>query len=311
MPRGAATLAALVGAEMEKGKPLDEAIAAQRGRLPEFYTAVVAAGARSGRLTSALEVLSEALARIDNLRRRVVFAFAYPLAIVAAAWMLLVAAARYLAPTFDWIELSRKPLIDALRVEPSAFWALLLSVPIVLLVFGLLHYFISTRANRSFATGMWLADRLPGVRGVCRLTAQAQFTELLYLLTAHHTPLPEALRLSADAVGWNQLTRPAGALGTELERGEPLKANSKSLGQLPPLVRLSLLAGDSPERLSRSLWHAADAYHERANCALDSLSFYLPAVTTAAIGGTAVAVYALLTLGPYFQALGEIGNWTS
>ncbi len=200
MPRGAATLAALVGAEMEKGKPLDEAIAAQRGRLPEFYTAVVAAGARSGRLTSALEVLSEAPARIDNLRRRVVFAFAYPLAIVAAAWMLLVVRPGTWRPplTGSSCHASRSSTRCGSSPRRSGAW---LSVPIVLLVFGLLHYFISTRANRSFATGMWLADRLPGVRGVCRLTAQAQFTELLYLLTAHHTPLPEALRLSADAVG--------------------------------------------------------------------------------------------------------------
>lgn len=306
MPQGAAASARLIAHESEKGSPLDEAVATQRARLPAFYTSVVAAGVKSGRLPAALEDLSGALARMKTLRRQVVLALAYPLAIATLAWVLLILAAGYLAPQFDWIGFNHQPAINAFRFPPSVVWTVALSVPALLLAFVSLQWLFSSRVSRSFSTGLWLLDHLPGVGKVCRLTAYANFSEVLHLLIAHRTPLPEALRLAGDAVDWDRLRTPAGILASELERGAPLDPQSKSLGMLPPLVKLSLLANQGGDIPAQSLGHAAGAYHYRAVASLNNLALYLPAVATAAIGGTAVGVYALLVLGPYYTALWEL-----
>ncbi|MCA9240225.1 MAG: type II secretion system F family protein [Planctomycetales bacterium] len=310
MPSGAATLARRIAEEMQRGASLDQAVAKQTGELPEFYTAVVTAGVRSGRLTSALEGLTRALARMVALRRRIMLSLSYPLFLVAAVWVLLVFFAQHLGPLFEWVGFRRPLALDALRVSPSAFWVTALSVPVLLVVYATVQYWRAAHPRRSFSTGVWLFDRLPGAQSVCRLTAYANFTEVLQLLVAHRTPLPEALRAAADSVGWKQLSTPAGMLASELERGDPLNAHSPALRGLPPMVRMSLLAGDTPERLSKSLWHAAAAYHERASVALSNLAMLLPAAATAVIGGSVVAVYGLMVLGPYFAALREISTWT-
>ncbi|TWT38209.1 Type II secretion system protein F [Posidoniimonas corsicana] len=308
MPAGAAMLAELIANELEKGKTLDQAVAAQQARLPKFYTAVVAAGVNAGRLPAALEGLSEALSRMRSLRWRVLSAFVYPLFVVALAWVLAVVAATYLAPTFDWMELGRSPAINALRVSPTVFWPLVLSVPIALSLLALVNFIGAMRARRSFSTGVWLADRLPGVRAVCRWTAYANFAELLSLLTAHRAPLPEALRMAGDAVDWRPLSDAAGSLATEVEAGKPVESAGPSLRRLPPLVRLALLSSADQPSLAALLAQGADSYHRRALASLNNLGLFLPAAATALVGGSAVAVYALLVLGPYFNSLSDLAR---
>lgn len=206
MPSGAAMLAELIAHELDRGKPLDQAVAAQQARLPRFYTAVVAAGVNSGRLTSALEGLSESLARMQGLRWRVLNSFSYPLFVIGMAWVLTVIAARTLAPRFDWIDPESPPALALLRTDGAAFWWLLASVPLVLFVLALTTYWRSAHTSRSFSTGLGLLDRLPGVSSACRSTAYANFSDLLSLLVAHRTPLPAALRMAADAVDWRPLS---------------------------------------------------------------------------------------------------------
>lgn len=310
MPSGAATLAQQIASEMERGATLDEAVGRQASNLPRFYCAVVTAGVRSGRLTSALEGLSKALARMVALRRRIMLSLSYPLFLLAAVWVMLVFFAQHLGPLFEWVGFRRPIAIDALRVSPSAFWITALSVPVLLGVYATVQYWRAAHPRRSFSTGVWLFDRLPGVNSVCRLTAYANFTEVLQMLVANRTPLPEALRVAADAVAWKPLSTPAGMLASELERGERVQAKSPALRSLPPMVRMSLLASDTPERLAVSLWHSAAAYNERASVALSNLAMLLPAAATALIGGSAIVVYGLLVLGPYFAALREISSWT-
>ncbi|TWT74513.1 Type II secretion system protein F [Posidoniimonas polymericola] len=306
MPSGAAMLAELIAHELERGKPLDQAVAAQQARLPRFYTAVVAAGVNSGKLTSALEGLSESLTRMQALRWRVLNSFSYPLFVASMAWVLAVAAARTFAPRFDWVDPSMPPTLEWLRADGVGFWLLLVSVPLVLFGAELFTLWGSARTGRSYATGLGVLDRLPGVNSACRSTASANFADLLSLLVAHRTPMPDALRMAADAVDWRPLTAAAGGLASEIEVGHPIAAGGASLRLLPPLVRMALLTGADADSMAALLQQAAQSYHRRALSAINGLSLLLPAATTATIGGVAVAAYGLLMLGPYFSALNKL-----
>lgn len=306
MPGAGAKLAQRIAERLQAGATLEQALVDQHPKVPHFYTAVVVAGQQSGRLPQALERVGVALQRMDVTRRQGVLALAYPLAIAATAWVLLVVAARYLAPTLEWIELSRKPLLSHLHAEGARFWVLLASVPAALLTLLLLQRFTRRRNARAVSTGAWLIDRLPGVAHIRRLNAYATFADILSLLVEHQTPLPKALRLAGDAVQWAPVTTPAHRLAQEVADGQPLSADHEGLTLLPPLVRVSLLSAAAPESISHCVRYAAVEYHRRATASLANLAVVLPAMLTATIGGAAVGGYALLVLAPYYTALWEL-----
>jgi type II secretory pathway component PulF len=97
----------------------------------------------------------------------------------------------------------------------------------------------------------------------------------------------------------------------ESERGVSGQALSMAAAPgrsvFPPLVSW-LLTGGNQATLAESLRSTAAAYRRRAMRLDDWLRLYLPLGLTIAIGGSAVLIYALSMLGPWYQMLTRIAG---
>lgn len=306
MAPGGAGLAERVGQRLERGETLDGALGAEGAGLPTAYAALVRAGARAGRLPAALEGFARVAERGVALRRTALLALTYPLTLAAAAWALVVLSAAWLLPTYDWVE-PRSPFwLSAFRLDAGLAWWVAFTPPVLVALVLVAAWQRGAAGRGALAPDGGALGWAPGVRGACRLSAAALFAELLALMVEHGEPLPEALELSARAVGSPRLTAGAESAARRLRSGATLGAESPGL---PPLVRLGLsLAGRGP-RLAAALRGAAHEYRLRADAATHRVVTLLPAVATALFGGGAVGAYALLMLQPYIRTLYETANW--
>jgi len=308
-------LAKRLAERIEAGQNLGEALDGEGDSLPSSYRAVVRAGLKSGRLTSALEGYAATATRIAELRRVVGLATLYPVFLLVITWTLFLLLHNKILPSFDWLEIGDRFWVAPFRStllsgESGLSRAVRFAVPVALIIGSWLWWRRSSSAAESSAIGRvsWLGW-IPGIARVRRLSCQAIFAELLGLFVEQQIPLEAALPLASDGSGMKSLSAAMRSAAAELQAGKPLRTSSSAFQALPPLTRLALLSDRGTDVVAGGLHRAAERYSDRAQSLARSIAFYLPIAITTAVGGTAVLVYTFFTLQPYVATLYETIRW--
>jgi type II secretory pathway component PulF len=314
-------VAAELSDRLQAGETLPQALADAPGTFSPVFRAVVEAGLRSGRLSAALEGLANSSRRIAELRRLSRVAMLYPVFVAFLAFGLFVCGMVWFQPRvthmYESMDLAPSPLNLQLaelgRTAPTwAPW-----IPLVAIVALALWWYSSRRTT--LRTG-WL--RFTPTNRLLYYGQLAAFADLLALLIEHNTPLGQAVLLAADAGGDKRLKKSAHQFATLTTAGvkvpaspnavlpseNPSAATAAQLSGFPPLVGWLLAGGGSQEALVKSLRSTAQTYRRRVERLDDWLRMYLPLILMVLIGGTAVVIYALSLLGPWYQMLTHIGD---
>jgi general secretion pathway protein F len=241
-------IAARIQLGLERGRPLAQVLSDPEVGCPALYRAVVEAGLRSGRLTTALEQLTVTARRVAEMRRTVGFALIYPLVVLLMAYGLLVFFALKIAPVLT----AAIPVLDA---SPNVFltrltelgrgaggWLALL--PIVLLAVMGAWWRLSGRAAAADAAwSAWTLGWFPWARRMTAWSRAAAFAEVAGLLVEHEAPLDEALALAAATAGDRPLSRAVADLTAAIREGRP---TTTARHGMPPL--LAWLLGSANQR---------------------------------------------------------------
>jgi type II secretory pathway component PulF len=153
----------------------------------------------------------------------------------------------------------------------------------------------------------WRRRRRATVGNVIYWGRLAVLTETLATLIEHEVPLPESLRLAADACGDRRLGESVRQLADALEAGVH-PSNGASAPHAPRLLGLLLTGGSSPQRLAATLRRMSQSYRQLAMQMSRWVAVYLPLLLTVAIGGTATIAYALSVIWPFASILWELGQ---
>jgi type II secretory pathway component PulF len=159
----------------------------------------------------------------------------------------------------------------------------------------------SARAGRLAGPASRPLRRLPLVGRLWRLGENSAFAELAALLLEQEIPLPNALRLAADASADDSLRREAYRVQSLVEIGADVEGTG-----FPPLIHWALSAPTSSKTRVDSLRRAATIYRDEFHRRAESLRLWLPLILTAAIGGAATAALALFVLGPMYLLLARL-----
>jgi type II secretory pathway component PulF len=311
MARRPGRLAALLAGRMQRGESLEHILSSSPETFSSAYCAVVKAGVRTGRLSTALEGLASASRRASELRRLTRMALLYPIFVALLAYGLFVACLFWFQPqvtqTYRAMNIAASKLNLGLAAlgQHATIW--MPWIPLVALVALSIWWYRSSRAAAQ--QPRWLQFTPAG--RLLHASQIATFTDLLALLIESETPLGEAVVLAAEAGGDRQLLVAARQFATKTERGgfgraQLAGAADRNFG-FPPLVNW-LLTGGNQTTLAESLRSTAAAYRRRAVRLDDWLQLYLPLGLTIAIGGSAVLVYALSMLGPWYQMLTHVAG---
>ncbi|MEX0820423.1 MAG: type II secretion system F family protein [Pirellulaceae bacterium] len=304
LPGRLGTLAASLGRRLEAGESLADTLDESVAGFPRVYRAVVAAGIRSGKLTSALEGISTAARRAAELRRVMIVALVYPIVVLIVASNLFLFTALKTAPVltrvYELLRVERpwwyERIDHVTRLGPEVivgFWFIMVIVGGVWLVRSSRATAISDRGTRG----------LPTVARVLHVGRMATFADVLAMMVEQHVPLDEAVVLAAEASGDRVLMKSSGIIAERIRGGEhtsPLPVG------FPPLLGWLLNSGTQRDHLAKSLRQTADSYRRRALNMGNWLTIYLPIMLSAGVGGMIALLYVLIVMAPFYNLLYQL-----
>ncbi len=287
-------------AELAEGKSLDEALGNRR--LPELYTRMLRAGARSQDLPQMLTLLADYYYEQHNLWSRLKALMVYPTIVLVGCLFLSGLCGVFFTrlvqqeitdttakvmqmqmgaslPAFTSMVLQHKTVLSA------AIWTPAFMLSCILLGFVL--------ANLVPAVRRWLRFHLP----ILRDTAFAQFASSMGLMLQGGCPLRDCVAVLGRIEGGSSLGRELAGWETRLQAGAAKFLDvAGPKGLLPPFFKW--LVASAGEDLPGGFRQAAELYRTRALRARDMILYAALPVSTVVLGGIiAVQVYCIfLTL---------------
>ncbi len=306
-----------LGQRLARGESLDAALAAAGGGVPPVYRAIVVAGLRSGRLTTALETVTLTARSLQLARGDILLATLYPLVLLMAGYWLGFVLLWGVLPRISLLYEQATPwwlqgLIDAGQALAAAEVSIPLTdrqlpavwlPPLVVLVLFCLWWWRTRRALFADATvaSRWLVWIPPAAR-VARQAQTAALAELLGALVEHDVPLGTSVRLAAASSSRRRIEHIAEQTAAAIERGQPLDAAVLKRLWGAPIGWLLSYGGDQRSFVTLAR-HIAMTNRDRMRIELNWLNWYLPALLAVTVGGAATLLAALALYIPFTQLL--------
>jgi type IV pilus assembly protein PilC len=259
----------------------------------KLYVAVVRAGEASGALSIVLNSLTTNLEKMEQLRRKVKGAMAYPIGILTVAVLIVLAMIIKIVPIFEEVyEKANAKLPFATQVLINISWAVRNYAVLVILSVGVLTTAIimAARTERGRDTLDLLKLRMPLFGQLIRKTVIARVCRTLALLLQSGVPLMEALEIATHVVGSRSIERALATTTRGVRDGATMADMMRKTGAFPALVIQLVATGEESGSLAMMLGKAAHYYESQVDAAVDGLSSLIEPVMIVLMGGLAGGV---------------------
>ncbi|MEX2054500.1 MAG: type II secretion system F family protein [Candidatus Colwellbacteria bacterium] len=295
---------------LSKGQPLHTAFANHPKHFSPVFVSLLRAGEASGSLDTVFERLSLDLEKEKELRSRIKGALIYPVILVGLSLGVLFLMLTFVLPRIAETFLSG-------NMDPPAFSRIVFGIGIffekyILLVLpafvgaviGSWFFFKSTQVGKR--VGRQIVKRIPVVSDITHKISIQRFSATLASLMKSGMPILDALEITADSVGsdelktvLNRVSRDGIAKG--LTVGEAFRREPYFPKVLVNLIAVSEKAGHMEEVLET----LADFYEKEIDSSLKILVSFLEPVMLLVIG-VIVGAIALAIIVPVYQLVGQI-----
>ena len=252
---------------MQRGLPLDQAVAAHEGGLPVLYSRIIRAGVESGQLSATLMNLSQHLRLLAQSRRVVFDSLSYPFIVLFTAVTIFSCIVRWVIPQFESIFMdfdTRLPALTMMLFRFANAYPAILAVGLIVCVVLVVGW----GAMRLGPSGRRVRERLilmvPVVGQLIRASLLARFLQSIALSVNSGIPLPEAIRLAAGATGSPALSGDANRIAERIEEGDPVTKACQSTALVPALFGYVTDISSDRNNLSDAMIQLAGAYKIRA-----------------------------------------------
>ncbi|MFM1871239.1 MAG: hypothetical protein RL398_661 [Planctomycetota bacterium] len=299
-----------IGRRVAGGNSLAESLQEHPRAFPSIYCALVRAGEQSGSLPQVLESLAEYLEWRIEITATVRQAMVYPLVVAAAGYGMILFLLTFVVPRIAGVldKLGGElPAASRWLLAASDFLATNLlgvlaatAAAIVLLVQAL-------RRDTSRAALAGIAARAPLFGPVLVGLSTAQFCRTFGVLLQAGLGMPQALDLTASAIGVKASRERVRAVHDHILGGARLGESVAQFGLLPPVALSMVRVGEEAGRLPTTFARLGRLYDREVKEQVKrALTLLEPIVTVAlglVVGGVAVIVIATI-----YSALQGIGK---
>ncbi len=265
--------------EVEHGKSLGDAMAAQGRSFSELTVNLVRAGEASGKLDEVLTQAADLLDRDVKLRRSVTAATLYPAILAGLIVVAVIVVVTFIVPkilksiagqipTLPW----PTRVVQGVAGFFADWWWLI--IPAVLVGF-----LATARTFRKPGPRMWLDTHLLGVPILGRLlcdVAVARFTRTLGTLVSAGIPAVTALRVTKGTLGNKAMERVIDDVCDQVSAGRTIADPMEKSGYFPPMLVQIVNMGERSGRLDKLLNQAAGAFEDRTETSVKLFTTALP-----------------------------------
>lgn len=264
--------------DIEGGATLSEAFSKHPKVFSRLYVNMVAAGETGGVLDVILQRLAEFLEKAQRLKRKIIGAMVYPIAVILFAVAIVSGIMIVVIPKFKDIfndfdtELPKPTLLLLgfsdwfLNGRPPG-WLVLFGVPIAL--FALFKIIRSSKGGR-YATD-YVAMKMPLFGKLYQKSSIARFTRTLGTLIGAGVPILEALNITRDTAGNEVYSRALEAVHDSIKEGESFANPLRATKTCDAIVINMIDVGEETGELDKMLLKIADNYDEEVDTAVASL----------------------------------------
>lgn len=286
-----------------EGQPLADAFRTSRKSFPAYVTATIEAGERSGALGEVLERLADEVENQDQFQRKIRTALVYPTLITTVAMLVVASLLVFVVPQivemFDSLDQALPPLTLAVMAVSDFTRDYGQLVSITLAIFAIIFkIWLKQDRFRSLVQRFWV--RLPVIGRIIRTSNATRFARVFALLHESGTPVLEALKNSAEVVGFLPMRAAIERARLKVREGSSLYNALTNEAALPPMILYMLGSGEASGQLGPLLNKAADNQeHQLDNLTRKILAVFEPLMVL--LMGTLVLLIVLAILLPIFE----------
>lgn len=293
--------------DLDRGSTLPEALARHESDVPRYYSHLVTAGIRTGRLAEVLATLSNYARSVSATKSIIIDALFYPAVVLLFAGALITALLVFVLPQFDQVFRDfqmRLPAMTEVALSIGRHPFLTIVLPIGLVVGGvLLTRFILQRTEPGRRLWARLLYSLPIIGTLFRAARMAAFADLLAVLVEFQLPLPEAFRLAGEASSDPLMAQEALSIEQHLSAGHPLGEVLRGRGLLPEWVAWMAQAGESRGALPATLQQIAALYRRQVEARAALLRTIFPAFIIIVTAGLLTGAFTMSVMLPLIKLI--------
>jgi type IV pilus assembly protein PilC len=300
--------------DVEEGSTLAGAMARHPRVFDQLYSNMVEAGETGGILDLILQRLSTFIEKIVKLKRDVISAMIYPVAVIVLAVAAVAVIMVVVIPQFQQIFLGllgpgeQLPLPTRIVVGISNFLAgwggLIVLVSIIASVVGFRFYY-KTPAGRKNIDRVTL--KIPVLGDIMRKIAVARFSRTLSTLLSSGVPILQSLDITARTAGNVIIEEAIISVRTGVERGENFVDPLKATEVFPHMVAQMIGIGEQTGALDAMLSKIADFYEQEVDAAIANLLTLMEPALIAFLGVTIGSIVIAMYL-PLFTLIGKLSE---
>ena len=279
----------IVASDVEGGATLSEAMARHPKAFDRLYTNMVRAGELGGVLDIILQRLADFMEKTQRLKRKIVSAMIYPVAVISFALGIVLIIMIYVVPSFQTIFAdmgSELPGITLILLKTSTWikddfgWLVILVSPVG--IYALLKMIKMSKGGRHLVDATKL--QIPIMGRIVSKTSIARFTRTLGTLLAAGVPILEALLITRDTSGNEVYMRAINKVHDGIREGQSFAEPLRQAKVVEPMVVNMIDVGEETGELDKMLNKIADNYDEEVDALVSGMVSLLEPVMVITLG---------------------------
>ena len=295
--------------DLESGESLSESLSHREKHFNAFEIYTIRMGEQTGRMAYVLKSLASLYEKRIKLKRKVMQAFSYPIAVIVIAVLVLSFMIGKVVPMFEDIfsqfDAALPPITQAI-LDFSAFfranlqWILLGTIAVIALFFQLRK----NKQFRNFRTALMLKTPIFG-----RVMLKLQLSRLCYtfaLLLKSKVKLDQALELLESIISFYPIQKRLPLIRQEVVEGGTLYDAIRKHSIFPPFLIQIIRVGEKTARLDEMLETLAQNLEEESEAGVSQLTQFLEPVLIIVLGMMVALILVAMYL-PMFELSGAVG----
>lgn len=284
--------------DIRKGYSLSEAMEQHPGVFNPLYVALVTAGEVSGTLHTILDELSDYLEKIEDTRRKVRSAMAYPIFILVflalVVWFLFYYVVPMFADVYEGFD-AELPMPTQIAIGISNFITNNVFLAIILILGLVVGLWVINLTDKGRFVWDSIKLKLPIFGGVTTNSIMSKFSRTFSILMAAGVPIMDTMELTENVVQNAVIEGGIRRARVMVKEGYGVANAFRRTGLFPPTLLQMIGTGEETGDMDKLLGKAAQFYEKLVDAVIERLTSLIEPLLiilmAAVVGSIIIVVY--------------------